>query len=91
MTAATALPVAVALVVGLLAGFALARLRRTPRVVEARVSDLVDDETRPTLVPFRVAREGGRKAARTDPDERGTRARNQLEALLSDLDRPKDR
>lgn len=91
MTAAIAVPITVALIVGLVAGFAIARLRRPPTPMAAPRFDpteLTDDDTRPTLVPFRTTREGGRNATRTSPGEVETpEERDQLDALLADLDR----
>lgn len=91
MTAATAIPIAVALVFGLLAGLAIARLRRPPTPMAGPrldPSELTDDDTRPTLVPFRPIREGGRSAVRTSPGEAETaEERDQLDALLADLER----
>lgn len=89
--AATVVAVVAALLVGLLAGFAMARGWRA-RIVEVAPSDdglgPSDDDTRPTLVPFRLSREGGRSLARTDPGEGETaEERDQLDALLADLDR----
>ena len=72
MSAGTAVLVVVALAVGLLAGFAIARVRRVPRAAVSEppeISAHPEDDTRPTLVPFRLSREAGRNLARTDPDE----------------------
>jgi hypothetical protein len=94
MNAETAGAVAVALLVGLMAGLAIARLRRRqPAVVAvdgpaADASGFSEDDTRPTLVPFRVAREGGRSQAKVSSGpEETAEERDQLDALLADLDR----
>ena len=87
MTAQLTIVALVSLLVGIIAGIAggyrLARdlhQRRLARLPEGEPTE--SDDTRPTLIPFRPAREAGRKLARVAEP-----APDHLDALLSKFDK----
>jgi hypothetical protein len=83
MSVETAIVACVALGIGLAAGFVLARARAAPPPAVApppppEAAGLVEEDTKPTLVPFRATREAGRSAARLDQQR-------EVDAILADL------
>jgi hypothetical protein len=75
------------LLLGLAAGYTLARQRRAQHGPGLEDPATVDEETRPTLVPFRVTREQGRNLARLEVAPGEPHDEDQLDELLADLDK----
>ncbi|MEQ1507950.1 MAG: hypothetical protein ABMB14_37325 [Myxococcota bacterium] len=95
----------VALGIGLIVGMAIARRRvivpeQPAPVVDLRQLDAGEvpneDDTRPTLIPFRAARDAGRSAVVVDAEaeaeaQESAEANRQLDRWIADLDRPHKR
>jgi hypothetical protein len=79
------------LLLGLAAGYTFARNRRGQHGPGLEDPATVDEETRPTLVPFRVTREQGRNLARVEAAQATAHQEDQLDdqldELLADLDK----
>lgn len=89
MTTQLGLAALVSLIVGAIVGYALARLRtRTPAEVPSPppYTSIETDDTRPTLVPFKVVREAGRKFARLSEAQRELEG-DHLDQLMSEIDK----
>lgn len=67
MTAETLVVAAVALGLGMAGGVALGRLRRSAPAVPPAPDPISEEDTRPTLIPFRTPRESGRNLAKVTP------------------------
>jgi hypothetical protein len=101
MTVQIGLVALASLMAGLAAGYTLARLRRGAVAAGLDDPNTVDEETRPTLIPFRATRDSGRNLAQLDKAAAATKSRggrhempgmaeepdDQLDELLADLDK----
>jgi hypothetical protein len=86
MTVQIGLVALASLLLGLTAGYTLAR-RRAQHASSLDDPATVDEETRPTLIPFRAVRESGRNLARVEVAKVGEVHEDQLDELLADLDK----
>jgi hypothetical protein len=86
MTVQIGLVALASMLLGLAAGYTFAR-RRGQHTSSLEDPATVDEETRPTLVPFRVTRESGRNLARVEVAKMREEHEDQLDELLADLDK----